>query len=205
MNIIKRLVLNMIGEKELVTPVFDPFLYSVNTDSYCGGTLANEKILIVVSGDSKKVLEIVSESLKREKCEFEIKKFGDSCLFKTSSVGPYSHVINCLEFEATNESVSIKEVYKLLQKETDYLVKVKGNKSLCTCVVCDNNVTTGTISTLIKGLAGVLGNHNIICNGAISKSNLNLKNLMNTALYLSSKYGQILAGEVMEMTGRVDE
>ena len=55
------------------------------------------------------------------------------------------------------------------------------------------------VEMLIRGLSEVLANHGLICNGIIADKNVPLKDIVNSALFLSSKYGQIMSGEVLQM------
>ena len=50
---------------------------------------------------------------------------------------------------------------------------------------------------LIRGLSEVLSNHGIICNGIVANNNHCLKELLESSVFLSSRYGQIMTGEVL--------
>ena len=51
----------------------------------------------------------------------------------------------------------------------------------------------------IVGLGEAMGNHNIINNGIVASPSVPIKDIVNTAIFMSSKYGQIMTGEVLHL------
>ena len=144
-------------------------------------------------------------------------KKADVCLVLSSNMQRYikekygtdrstymvSHVINIIACD--NDSKLIGLVYQLLQAETDFFVNVDRQTSICTVVITDNNLNIDVVTSLIKGLAGALGNHRIICNGIVTNSMDNLDDAIKTMMFLSSKYGNIMTGEVIKVLENNDE
>ena len=62
-----------------------------------------------------------------------------------------------------------------------------------------SSVLSKNVDMCIRGLGEALGNHSIISNGIVATKEIPLGVIMNTALFLSSKYGQIMAGEVLKL------
>ncbi len=56
------------------------------------------------------------------------------------------------------------------------------------------------ISKAVNGLGMVMADHDIIVNGAVIQKSVPLEDELATVIFLCSKYGQILAGEVLEMS-----
>ena len=85
----------------------------------------------------------------------------------------------------------------------DYLVNLEQYATITTAFVCgtslDSNVKKKNAEMCIRGLAEVLANHGMICNGIIANRNIELKELLTTSVFLSSRYGQIMTGEVLKL------
>ena len=99
-----------------------------------------------------------------------------------------------------NEDI-LQHVYKLLQVETEYLVRVGQYSTIC-CLFKQGESSESVVASeglqhCLKGLAKVLARHNIIVNGIVNSQNTSLETLLPAVCFLSSKYGQIMTGEVM--------
>ena len=78
-------------------------------------------------------------------------------------------------------SLEFREKRKSLAAEAEAYVKKK-NAEMC-----------------IRGLAESLSNHRMICNGIIAGKDVILKAIFDTTVFLSSRYGQIMTGEVLKI------
>ena len=126
-------------------------------------------------------------------------------------LGPIDVIINRIYLddnyifseEDSEKKNSLELTYRLLQAESDYLVNTNGIKHIVNvCVKSDSdtgNIEAAQIRTMIKGLGKVLGTHRIVINGIIASKNVNNKDVMKIAAFLSSKYGEMLCGETVEM------
>ena len=102
-----------------------------------------------------------------------------------------------------NDKDSMYQFYQWHQEEVDYLVKLKQNATICSVFISgssiEETVKKRNAEMCIRGLAESLSNHGMICNGIIAGEDDNLKVILNTTVFLSSRYGQIMTGEVLKM------
>lgn len=203
MNIIKQLLYRFIGKQTILSPVYNPFLYDENVNSYCGGSLSNEKVLFVSTSLTDKEHQSINLILKKENAEYHmlhIRDMGTTYIEDEKSIGPYTHIMNYIKIHQ-NGKEDIFSIYKLLQDETDYLIQLRGVKTICTAVCGNDEDLIKAANSLIMGLGKTLGNHSIICNGIVANQNVDIERIMNCAVFLSGKYGYLLAGETIEFFG----
>ena len=119
-------------------------------------------------------------------------------------VGPFEHIINFVKLpkESFPSDEQVYAVYQLLQQEADYAVTY-GTKSIC-AVICaehdmDSTAAQACLKSCIEGLAPRLGEHGILINGCTADEDTEEVNMINAAMYLSGKYGQIMTGQVLEL------
>lgn len=204
-NIIK----HIIGHPEWVEPISDKYIYGDNKKSYSGNSLNESNILFVTNLDlQSEQMEYVKQAFAEEKAHYKnlrwnFRNISAEDIRKSGAelVGPYDHIINMVLF-GDDEVV---QVYKLLRAEMDYLIKYCEKGTLCTAIIKDNiksaeiNARVAGLASLLKGLGQVSANHGVIENGIIVNNSIDWKDIVPFLLYLSSKYGQILNGEVLEL------
>lgn len=182
---------------------------------YAGGSLAARNILLVT--DSELPAEAVEAVLGREKACYSVLSpdglmGGDDIKGAADGLtGPFTHVIN-LFFDTEdgsfltdgnryNDGDSVYRLYQWLQEEVAYLVGLKQYATVCTVFVGDSSiegkVRKKNVEMCIKGLAETLADHGIICNGVIAGCDIGTEDLLATSVFLSSRYGQVLSGEVL--------
>ena len=205
----------LIGRANHINAIADRVSKADIPDGYAGGSLANDNILIVSNASlSDQVVETVFE---REKVDYVIlstdKKLDAYDINNASSnlVGPFSHIINVI-YDSEQIALINREglyndkdasylLYQWHQQEVDYLVNLNQYASICTIFISedttDSLVKKKNAEMLIKGIAEVLSNHGIICNGIIANNSHNLIELLESSVFLSSRYGQIMTGEVL--------
>lgn len=102
-----------------------------------------------------------------------------------------------------NDKDSMYQFYQWHQKEVDYLVKLNQYATICSVFVSgsaiDSVVKKKNAEMCIRGLAESLSNHGLICNGIIAGEDDNFKEILDTTVFLSSRYGQIMTGEVIKL------
>lgn len=198
MSKITKIIKKLFGTEVVLNLIANPFLYKDNAESFCGGTLAEESILVVTNLDRESQLQMIVQKLETEKCLHSMETDIEwRTLKESSNIVPYEHIINIID--CNKEGIDIYSVYQLLQKEADYVIEKSLCTSICTVVLSQDHVARMTLSTLIKGLGKALGIHGIVNNGVVAKTTASLETAINSAIYLSSKFGQIMAGEVLEM------
>lgn len=223
MNKIINKIKHLIGTPVMVSPIADTNNYKPNQASFSGNSLSYENILIVtniVDGYEK-----IKDIFGNENCYMNILycdngTLDDEMIKKSSAefLGPYTHIINLVVSD--NDNMQLKSqitvihdlarcVYQWLQVESKYLIEKTSYATICTAYYYNDTILDierdaqkGGISSLIKGLGGVMSNHGIIENGLIASTKVPFEEMLHTAIYLSGKYGQIMAGEVLNMEFR---
>ena len=96
-----------------------------------------------------------------------------------------------LIFESRGEAFCVK------------LVKLNQYATICTIFIgetsIEGNIKNRNMEMCIRGLAEVLANHGMVCNGIIANKNIEVRDLITTSVFLSSRYGQIMSGEVLKL------
>lgn len=200
MSKLKKLISRFLGSTKYISPIFDGYLYAENDFSFCGGSLDYEDMLVVSNMDNN-ILESLKQQLSKENVCFNILDKVTSEEYSALELRyPASHVLllSYLPLE-TNALTILTELYNQLQFLGDYLIDYcKGGN--CTVVVISGDpVVLDSAESMIKGLGMAFSNHSIICNGVVSNRENNIDSIFPVALYLNSKYGQVLAGEVLEI------
>ena len=198
MGKITKIIKKMVGKEEIINPIVDPYKYTGNLNSYSGGSLEEKNILIVVSHQD------TYDSVKEWASDFEAKvavEKQENIIDITSSsatlIGPFTNIINIIYDADSKDINSVYEVYNLLQIESNYLIEVANKGSISTAFISDKNENCKAIESLIKGLSLAIGEHGVIENGLIANKSVQLHDIFNSLSYINSKYGYILAGEVL--------
>ena len=187
MGKIRNICKKMFGKEEVINPIIDPYNYNGKQNSFSGGSLEEKNILIVVS--CQDTYDSVKEWTSDLGAKVVVEKQENIIDIESSSstlIGPFTNIINI-----------IYEVYNLLQIESDYLIEVANKGSISTAFISDRNENCKATESLIKGLSLALGEHGVIENGLIANKAVQLHDILNSLSYLNSKYGYILAGEVL--------
>lgn len=212
-----RRIRRIIGEKIIVEPIIDYARYMPSEESYAGYSLSESNMLIVTNVEIPQSL--VNEIEKKEGvCVSVMTPDGILSIDQIREagnqlIGPYTHVVNIysknrdMDLLGTDDTYpeddEMYRVYQWLQEETSYLVPMNKYSTICTVFIDDktqySSVLSKNIDMCIRGLGEVLGNHSIISNGIVATKEIPFDVIMNTALFLSSKYGQIMAGEVLKL------
>lgn len=199
MGVIKR-ILSVFDRKSTIDSIKDEFIYDGISKGYAGGSLEHSNLMIVYSQDIN--IDEVEKILNYEKCC--IKSCAISSISKSNLqelgadlIGGFNHIIN---FVHIGKDYDIYEIYRLLQIEAEYLIENNTYATLCTALMVgkDNPIVSG-ITSLIKGLGYAMPNHNIVANGVVAGNDLEISSVVQATIFLSSKYGQIMTGEVIKM------
>lgn len=197
MGKIIKIIEKILGKEEVIAPLVDPYNYTEKLNSYYGGSLVGKNILIVVSNQNS--YELVTEWSHGFGTNVVIEKYENLIDIESSSkvlIGPFTNIINVI-YDDSIDNDSVYNVYNLLQIESDYLIEVANKGSISTAFITDINESGNAVLSLIKGLSWALGKHGIIENGLIADKTVKILDILNSLSYLNSKYGYILAGEVL--------
>lgn len=217
MSILKRIIGHRI-EKDVIV---DPAIYENNRNSFCGGSLADSNLLVVTNGNVDE--QELDSLIQKEKAAYSLLNLSSLMerqhLIDASSklVGPFTHIINIV-FEENNDNLLTEEnlcdakypmyeIFQWHQQEVDYLVGLNQYATICTIYIGGDStnicVIKKNVEMLIRGLSEALANHGLICNGIVADKNVPINDIINSALFLSSKYGQIMSGEVLQMRNKI--
>lgn len=218
MNKILKLIRKILGCEKTVSPIVDSVSYSANEHSFCGNSLSDSNLLVVHSENQN--CGLFEKYLANEHTSFAfIKLSNDLCLNDFADagrklLGPFTHIVNIVKVDECNGLLHQNSgfngldatgvLFRLLQKETDYLVKNLQYSTISTILILNPSVDAAVMSKSlelsIEGLAPLLANHDIICNGAVADQSVPEARIYETALFLSGKYGQILTGEMLRLS-----
>jgi len=179
-----------------------------------GGSLYESNVLVITNNTQ---LATIQGFLEKERCNLFIIQL-DSVLTQEKlsasmerMIGKCDHVINLFHLddslqllvgEKYNDNDLVPLVYQSLKVEADALVDsqyatittaVLGNETI------ESKIITATIKACVEGLGKALGKHGLICNGVYVNGEGKLDEMVEMSIYLSSKYGQILAGQMIEL------
>lgn len=212
---IKKLLLLPFTKVCYVESIFDKGLYENNEKSHAGSSLEDSNVLVVTNNESIK--DKVCSLLKEEKCYFQFMDVNslskkEDITIACNQLGIYDHIINIIEMKSNylmtqdlhfNSDDILYSLYRLLQIETDYLVQYNKYATLTTAFKCDKSlegeIVSSSVSHLINGLSKPLSNHGLVENGLTATTAVSDETIINTAIFLSSKYGQIMAGETLRL------
>lgn len=214
---LKHILYKLICREKTLPIMVDNNIYSDNKKSYSGGSLADTNILFV----KNKMLDndnIISEMAVNERFVYTILQSNNISIAKIVEsglglIGPFTHIVNIFNYSdeigsftfdgSYNDSDILYDIHQTIQQETVYLKDLK-TPSYLSIVYIDNGTIESisfaqNIVLMIKGLSRVLGNHGIICNGIIASNEVPIPIVYNAISFINSKYGTVLAGEVLRL------
>lgn len=218
-NKISRILKKVIGTKTIINPIIDDTFYPSMKNSFSGGSLADSNLLCISNkADSN---ESILRFFSAENCCTKVVNASGTALnsddiinYASDLVGQFDHILNFVfvgntcklfdeQLQSFNDEDAVYTVYSWMQAESDYILKVDMQSTITTVFVSDGSIESevmaASVQSCIEGLSIVLGRHNIVVNGIIACQSIPLNDVLRTAAYLSGKYGQILAGTVMDM------
>ena len=218
MSKVKSIIRKIFGHSIVINPIFDKIDYQKISNGFAGGSLFDSNMLVISNRDIKVEL---NEIFAKERCHFQfiitpnIINLGDLKKANQKFVGGIDHIINIFFFsreynllaDEYNKTDIIDVFYNTLKEESDYLVTSNIESSLCNVYIGDgsdnSDIEAASIKACVEGLGKPLGNHHLICNGLEVNRNVPLVDVANMAVYMSSKYGQILAGQMIRMNSGI--
>lgn len=210
----KKVIKHLWGRPQYVTPIIDKTKYPSILGS-AGGSLYASNVLVVTNIPQ---LDAIRKLFEKEQCNLFV-ILQDSVLMKEKisasmekMVGKCDHVINLFQLddslhflieEQYNDNDLVSLVYQSLKVEADALID-SPYATITTAILgnatTESKIITATIKACVEGLGKPLGNHGLICNGAYVNGEGKFDEMVKMSIYLSSKYGQILAGQMIELS-----
>lgn len=215
----KERIKEMIGRPQYISPICDQTLYGTNVNSFAGNSLSKSNVLVITNllPQAEKIAKI-DIRLGCESCEFKILFLQEEDITVEQMhdsgqdlVKDFEHIINLI-YTGDGDghdyfplAEPMKSVYRLLQRECDYLIDRVQYGTICTAILKGptNNTSRASslagIESLIKGLGGAMAKKGPIVNGVSANEGIPFEDVLAAVVYMSSKYGQILVGEVLRM------
>lgn len=202
----------LICHRQYVNPIVDENIYQNLEKSYSGGSLSESNLLVVTNIPIPE--DLILKIQKNENVSISVLCINgglsreDIVSASKELIGPFTHIVNLYrkdenmslltasgEYPKTDD---MYRVYQWLQEEVSYLVPLELYATICTAFISDDSdysfVLKKNMEMLVLSLGDVLANHSIINNGIIASNKVKLVDILQTALFMSSKYGQILGG-----------
>lgn len=206
-----------IGTRIEINPIINPIQYKDNKNSFTGNSLQSDNVLII--GNVTPIIKAAIQAYNHESCyaTYINKKLTELNFSEIEEagkreIGYFDHIINIITVDNNsdlfiNDCYNTKDIeyitFEWLQVEVDYLVKNCKNSTLHLVFILDysNNIEIMAYSLrqMINGLGKLLLNHNITLNGIIADKNIPEESIIQSLLFCSSKYGQVLAGETINL------
>jgi len=203
---IKKLIFKVLRIPNQGTPVIDVIDYPViNKDGYSGNSLIEKNILYIVASKEDFNNQILRQS-EIENCNYEIVKMWsleelESFCFPKSELGHFDKIINIIDIEHLGLEVDdyLYFIYHLFQIESDYIIENKGT-SITTALLTDDekyDTANKTVVNMMKGLGLPIAGHSIIFNSLRATQKVPKQDIIQSLIFLSSKYGYELNGETL--------
>ncbi|MBO4845828.1 MAG: hypothetical protein J5525_05910 [Lachnospiraceae bacterium] len=183
-----------------ISPIIDPKSYDTSLLSFTGGALKGSNTIFLCNKQDESLWKKTIDSYRKtEEGFFSLSFFDDNIRKITLDEIRQNHIINYFDLSR----IGVYQIYRLLQLEVDSLVNNSNPSTICSIFhnasdkELDLFVTEGVCLNMLNGLACLLSVHNITYSGIRADSNVPIDTIMRSALFLSSKYGQLFSGEAI--------
>lgn len=214
---ITKILKKIIGTRIEIDPIINPIQYETNKNSFTGNSLQSDNVLII--GNVTPIIEAAIQAYNHESCyttyinkELIELSFSEIEEAGKEEIGYFDHIINIITVDNNsdlfiNDSYNTNDIeyiiYEWLQVEVDYLVRNCKISTLHLVFILDSTsnieIIAYSLRQMINGLGKLLLNHNIILNGIIADNNIPEDSIIQSLLFCTSKYGQVLAGETINL------
>ena len=214
---IRKIIKKIIGKQIEINPIINPIQYETNESSFTGNSLQSDNVLII--GNVNPIIKTAIQAYNDENCytrhinkKLTELSFSEIEEVEKEEIGYFDHIINIITVD-NNSSLFINDsyntndieyiIYEWLQVEVDYLVRNCKISTLHLVFILDSTpnieIIAYSLRQMINGLGKLLLNHNIILNGIIADNNIPEDSIIQSLLFCTSKYGQVLAGETINL------
>ena len=184
---------------EYVDPISNIFVYKDNMSSFAGGSLDEDDILLVTNLSTEEI-STFKMLLKNERCDVYTVESLKYRKYNAISKYPISHVVVLLSLDEYSDlTKAINSVYEELQCVGNYLIDYAKKGNCVITVISQNMILKNTVLDFIKGLSKAFAAHDVLVSGMVLDDKKRIEEIFPSILFLSSKYGQILTGEVLEI------
>lgn len=213
-----KVIKKLVGHRNIVRPVVDINVYDANENSFSGNSLQDSNVLIV--GCDKTLMRSAECYYKNEGCY--VAKLWQSYRELTAEdineargdlLGHFDHIVNIIIPDADHDLLHAdctynhrdleRVVYQWLQVESDYLTKNMQCSSLHVVLVKHPmeylDVVSHSIVSMLRGLAKRLLAHGIVANGVVADEAIPVDAVMQSLMFVTGKYGEVIAGEFIDL------
>lgn len=162
--------------------------YGSRLESYAGNSLENENVQLKTNL-SENSLGILKTEINKEGCHI------------TMTADGTDHILYFMDCDGMN---AVKDIYYALQKESLRCIDqdIKGIFSVCVMLSgigteCD--IAAKTIEKMLRGLGEKMAQYKVYINGVVAAKGVPLLDVLHCGIYLNSKYGRILTGEILRL------
>ena len=177
------------NEKTAVCPLeMNLKQYGSRLESYAGNSLENETIQLETNLNGKSA-DILKAELFKEGCNIAVVS------------GKTTHVMCFMDCDGME---TVKDIYQILQKDSIRCID-QGEKGIFSvCVMLSDiggecKIAGKTLEKMLEGLGEKMAQHGIYVNGVVATARVPLLEVIHCGIYLNSKYGRILTGEVLRL------
>lgn len=162
--------------------------YGSRLESYAGNSLENEIIQLETNLNGKSV-DLLKRELLKEGCNIAMVH------------GEATHVMCFMDCDGMG---TVKAVYQILQKDSIRCIAqgVKGIISVCVMlsdIGAECEIAGKTLEKMLEGLGEKLAQYGIYVNGVVAAKRVPLLEVIHCGIYLNSKYGRGLTGEILRL------
>ncbi|GFH99797.1 hypothetical protein IMSAGC004_02202 [Bacteroidaceae bacterium] len=211
-------VKKLIGHCISVHPIVDINVYAPNENSFSGNSLQDSNVLIV--GCEENLMQAAKDYYKNEGCYVSILKQGyqeltleDINRAEDALLGHFDHIVNIIvpiagcglfhaDYTYNNRDLE-RVIYQWMQVEANYL-DIKQQRSSLHIVLVKRTVEHSevlfhSIINMLRGLAKRLLAHGVIANGVSAGEDVPVDAVMQSLMFVTGKYGEVIAGEFIEL------
>lgn len=162
--------------------------YGSRLESYAGNSLENE-ILQLETNLSEESVDILKAQLNKEGCHVVM------------APGETAHVLYFMDCDGMR---TVKNIYQALQRDSLRCIDqdLKGIFSVCVIlsgIEMECEIAAKTLEKMLEGLGEKMAQYGVYVNGVVAAGNVPLLDVIHCGIYLNSKYGRILTGEVLRL------
>ncbi len=162
--------------------------YGSRLESYAGNSLENE-IIKLKTNLSEKSIDIIKAELNKEGC---------SIVMAPSEAEHVLYFMDCKGME------TVKNIYQALQRDSLWCIDqdIKGIFSVCVMlsgIGAECEIAAKTLEKMLEGLGEKMAQYGVYVNGVVAAGRVPLFDVIHCGVYLNSKYGRILTGEILRL------
>ena len=206
------------GKRVVLRPIADTNIYELNENSYSGNSLQDSNVLII--GNDDELIRTAKNKFKDEGCYVaiinngfdDLQSYSIDCA-EATMIGHFDHIVNIIKPDVNQELFKsnraynnrdiVRIIYQWLQIEVDYLDKNLEQSTLQVVFIKHQieyiDILSHSVVNMLRGLARKLLPHGIVANGIITDESIPQDAVVQSLMFITGKYGEVIAGEFIEL------